>query len=328
MPKKMTHDEYVEKLKNQHPNLELLSEYKGSDGKIIVRCVKHNHTYETTPHRLNATGCQKCYDERRGDSSRKTTEQFIADAIKVHGNKYDYSKVEYKGNKIKVCIICPEHGEFWQTPNKHLLGRGCPRCADISNGLSKRLTTEQFINRSVKRHNNKYDYSKVEYKTYDDPVCIICPEHGEFWQIPDVHIHGHGCPRCSTSHLEVSVRNLLNSELYDEYYQFPELGKQNLDIYLSEYNVAIECQGGQHVMSINHFGGDKGFKITQERDIRKNKICKDNGIKLLYVFPQKHRNNLLKYNENNPNSIYTKENTFILEDIQSNKEEFIKLIKL
>lgn len=59
---------------------------------------------------------------------KKTTDQFIEDAKKVHGDKYDYSKVFYKHVMQKVCIICPEHGEFWQTPNSHLNGRGCPIC--------------------------------------------------------------------------------------------------------------------------------------------------------------------------------------------------------
>lgn len=61
-------------------------------------------------------------------SVRKTKEEFVNDAIKVHGNEYDYSKVDYIRNNIKVCIICPKHGEFWQTPNAHLCGRGCPLC--------------------------------------------------------------------------------------------------------------------------------------------------------------------------------------------------------
>lgn len=60
---------------------------------------------------------------------KKTKEEFIKDARKVHGDKYDYSKVEYVGSKIKVCIICPKHGEFWQTPSHHFEGKGCPKCS-------------------------------------------------------------------------------------------------------------------------------------------------------------------------------------------------------
>lgn len=58
-----------------------------------------------------------------------TTSEFIKKAREVHGNKYDYYKVDYMGTHTKVCIICPEHGEFWQMPSAHLNGQGCPKCA-------------------------------------------------------------------------------------------------------------------------------------------------------------------------------------------------------
>ena len=64
-----------------------------------------------------------------------TTEEFISKAKEVHGNKYDYSKVEYVNNHTKVCIICPKHGEFWQTPNHHLLGHGCSKCKNEATSL-------------------------------------------------------------------------------------------------------------------------------------------------------------------------------------------------
>lgn len=123
-------------------------------------------------------------------SKRLTTEGFIEKAKKLHDNKYDYSKAEYVNTNTKVCIICPEHGEFWQTPSNHLQGKGCPKCK------GKNKTTEEFIEKANIIHNNKYDYSKVEYKSNRTKVCIICPEHGEFWQTPHEHLHGCGCPKC------------------------------------------------------------------------------------------------------------------------------------
>lgn len=121
-----------------------------------------------------------------------TTEKFVARAKQKHGDKYDYSKVKYVNNRTKVCIICPEHGEFWQTPNIHLRGADCPKC--VGKGT---ISTEEFIARSYEVHGDKYDYSKVEYKTANAKVCIICPEHGEFWQTPRSHLRGAGCPSCS-----------------------------------------------------------------------------------------------------------------------------------
>lgn len=124
-------------------------------------------------------------------NTKKTTEQFIEEAKKIHGNKFNYSKSEYKNAHTKVCIICPEHGEFFQSPISHLRGDKCPSCSG-----NKKLTSEQFIKKSNEIHNNKFDYSKVDYKNNSTKVCIICPEHGEFWMQPSNHLNGQGCPKC------------------------------------------------------------------------------------------------------------------------------------
>ena len=109
--------------------------------------------------------------------TKLTTEEFIKKAREVHGDKYDYSKVEYVKSKAKVTIICPEHGEFLQTPQKHLYGQGCPKC-----GHKSELTTEEFIKKAREVHGDKYDYSNVEYVDAKTNVCIICKQHGVFWQ--------------------------------------------------------------------------------------------------------------------------------------------------
>ena len=101
---------------------------------------------------------------------RKTTEQFIAEAKAVHGDKYDYSKVEYKNNKTKVCIICPIHGGFLQVPKDHLDGIGCKKCGVERRAKARRLNTDIFIHKAKKVHGEEYDYSKVEYIGTDDEV--------------------------------------------------------------------------------------------------------------------------------------------------------------
>ena len=123
-----------------------------------------------------------------------TTEEFIKRARKLHGDKYDYSKVEYKNANAKVCIICPIHGEFWQTPSKHTnCKHGCPKC-----GSKERLSNDEFIKRAREIHGDKYKYDESTYgKRVDDDIRIICPEHGEFWQNPRKHINGCSCPKCS-----------------------------------------------------------------------------------------------------------------------------------
>jgi len=137
-------------------------------------------------------------------------ETFIEKANKTHNGKYDYSKVEYKGSLEKVCIICPEHGEFWQTPSSHVRGRGCPLCGNGRKGL-KRLTIDEFINKSNEIHGCKYDYSNVEYVNTETPIRIICPIHGEFEMTPNAHLYGkQGCPKCAG-------RNLTQEEVIERF---------------------------------------------------------------------------------------------------------------
>lgn len=127
---------------------------------------------------------------------RKTTAEFIAEAVSVHGFRYDYSRVEYKNAHSNVEIICPEHGPFQQSPHSHRKGQKCPQCANRMNGEAKRLSNEEFIQRAKEAHGDLYDYSKVEYTGNNIKVCIGCPVHGDFWQSPAHHMNGHGCRKC------------------------------------------------------------------------------------------------------------------------------------
>ena len=96
-------------------------------------------------------------------SKRKTTDEFIKESNALHHYKYDYSKVTYIGSHSKVSIICPIHGEFLQSPNKHLKGQGCPECAKITRAKSISSSTEKFIEKAKKIHNGKYFYTKTKY---------------------------------------------------------------------------------------------------------------------------------------------------------------------
>ena len=124
-----------------------------------------------------------------------TTKEFIEKAQLIYGDKYDYSLVEYINSRTKVKIICPIHGEFEQTPNSHLTGSSCPVCYEVN----RTMTTQEFIERAKIIHRNKYDYSKVKYRTSDKTVIIICPEHGEFEQRASAHLFGQGCIKCGNT---------------------------------------------------------------------------------------------------------------------------------
>ena len=119
-----------------------------------------------------------------------TIKEFIAHAKEIHGDRYDYSKVDFKNTTTKVTIICKEHGEFEQTPEKHKIGQGCSLCGNIHQ------TTEEAIQEFKAVHGDTYDYSKVDYKNSRIEVTIICKEHGEFQCIPKDHKKGRRCPSC------------------------------------------------------------------------------------------------------------------------------------
>ena len=204
---------FIKKCKNIHGDRYDYSKviYKNCDTKVCIICPEHGEFWQTPYHHVNRhQGCPKCNPKKK-----IITIDFINKSKKIHGDKYDYSKVnnEYKNITTKVCIICPEHGEFWQQPNVHLLGCGCPKC------VNKNITTVDFINKSKQIHGDKYDYSKVEYIDSITKVCIICPEHGEFWQTPNTHLNGSGCPKCvgknKSTEEWISESKKIHDKIYD-----------------------------------------------------------------------------------------------------------------
>ena len=249
---------------------------------------------------MNGSGCPKC-----SGKIRKTNETFKEEATKIHNGKYDYSKVNYINNSTKVCIICPKHGEFWQTPNSHLRGNGCPVCR-----ANRKLDNDRFIQRAKIVHNNKYDYTRTNYINEREPICVICPEHGEFWQIARNHLYGHGCPKCghNRSHLEEEIAAFLNENaiVYEEQKKFPWLKYDyplSLDFYLPDYYIAIECQGEQHFKPVNYFGGASQLKYIKDRDKKKKELCEKYGIRILYFSNETYDENIITDKNNLLNEI-------------------------
>lgn len=124
---------------------------------------------------------------------------FLSEAAKVHGGKYDYSLVEYAASNKPVTIVCPEHGQFSQTPFGHLRGNGCRLCATARRARKKTRTTEEFIQEAKARLGDTYDYSLTKYTKGSDLVDIICRTHGVFSVRGIEHVRsGRGCPKCIT----------------------------------------------------------------------------------------------------------------------------------
>ncbi len=198
MPKRSTVEEFIAKAHETHGEKYDYSQvvYNNNRTKVCIICPEHGEFWQTPDKHTMGHKCPSCSILEVHATQRNTLEGFITKAREIHGEKYDYSKVEYKGNKVKVCITCPEHGDFWQVPNSHLSKRGCPVCGRLSTSNGLRMTGSSFILKARKVHGDKYDYSKVEYISSQTKVKIICPEHGVFEQIPAMHLFENGCPKC------------------------------------------------------------------------------------------------------------------------------------
>lgn len=273
----------IEKYGNKYDYSKI--EYNGYNTEIKIICRIHGEFCQTPKYHLNFCGCKKCGIELRSSKKRTTLNDFILKATKIHDGKYDYSKVEYFNNKTKVCIICPEHGEFWQTPDAHINQKqGCRLCQDELCSIRHLLSKEEFIDNANKKHNNKYDYSNIKYSGIRSKMCIICPEHGEFYQTGNNHLQGHGCPECVG--LKVPTKNefiLKAKNIHGDKYDYSKVNYIN-----NRTNICIICptHGEFWQMPDAHINQKQGCPICkeskQEKEIRISLI--ENNISFIYQY--------------------------------------------
>lgn len=190
---------FIDKAKGIHGDYYDYSKAYAETGKdkTIFICPIHGEFIQTwNNHIYGKSGCSKCKK-----CYKWTNEEWIEEVSKRHNYKYDYSKTLYTKAKEKVIVIChekdkfgKEHGEFAIRAGNHMSGIGCPKC-----GKKYNPSTEEWVEQAKQVHNDKYDYSKVNYKNQKSIVTIICPLHGEFKQQAGLHLQGCGCPVCGGS---------------------------------------------------------------------------------------------------------------------------------
>jgi very-short-patch-repair endonuclease/uncharacterized C2H2 Zn-finger protein len=202
-------EEFIKKAKKKHGDKYDYSkvDYTTSNKKVIIICKKHDEFQQTPAKHLQGNGCKLCGILSQTVKRSSNTEKFIEKAKQVHGDKYDYSKVEYTTSNKELIIICNQHGQFPQVANSHLQGHGCKICFTLINSNSQRSNTEEFIKKAKEKHGDKYDYSKVEYTSSKEDVIIICKEHGVFKQEAKGHLQGHGCKTCAIQLIANSQRS-------------------------------------------------------------------------------------------------------------------------
>ena len=264
-----TNRTFIEKANKRHNNIfdYSLVIYKNSTTKVKIICKEHGVFYQSPNNHLSGQKCPYC-----NGNAKLNTEKFIEKSLIKHNNRYDYSLVYYKNNKTKIKIICKEHGQFEQTPNKHLTGQGCPMC-----DYSVKLNNTDFIKRCTKIHNNIYDYSLTDYKNHKTKVKIICKEHGIFTQAARNHLVGHGCKTCAgnktlTTDEFIKKSNIVHNFRYD----------YSNTIYIRSLSkVKIVCrEHGEFEQTPNKHLNGRGCQICGLKyGLKENKWLDDIGIK-------------------------------------------------
>ena len=229
-----------------------LVDYIHSKTKVKIICFEHG-VFEQMPQKhLIGQGCSKC-----SKTKKLTTEKFIKKSQEIHGNKYDYSIVNYINYHTKVKIICPEHGVFEQKPDNHLNGNGCFKCCG-----NDTKTTEQFINESQEIHGNKYNYSLVKYINNKTKVKIICKKHGIFEQTPNKHLKKQHCPICIGNIKKTNDQFILDSKkIHGDRYDYILVNYIN-----TKTKVKIICpiHGVFEQIPTNHIDKQYGCPVCKE----------------------------------------------------------------
>lgn len=311
---KLTKESFIERLKQVHGDIYDASEINYINARTNVKlfCKKHNIWFESTPDNIlnKGYGCPKCRYEKSSEKMRIPLEKIIEKSNQVHNFKYDYSLItEYKNNRVRYPMICPKHGVFYQDFDHHINRKqGCPYCS----GNAKR-TLESVIEDARKVHGDKYDYSKSVYNGTHKKMCIICHEkdengieHGEFWQAPNDHLHGQGCPKCKGKRIWDSRGRLTVNEVKE---QFRKVHGEEYDYSLfTEYKnnrtkIPVICKkhGVFYVTPNAHITGRRGCpKCGAESSSEKQRLPIDEVIRRIkkvhgdnYIIPSDlgYRNN-------------------------------------
>lgn len=245
----VTHDEFIERATSVHGDRYDYSDvsFSSVETKIAIRCREHGIFHQRLLSHLRGFNCPKCGRASTAKKLGHDFSRFCDDARQTHGKKYDYSKVRYFNALSKVTIVCPNHGDFAQTPAHHIRGVGCPKCGDESSAALRVRTTEDYIEEAKTFHGDKYDYSRCVYKTMGHKVKIICPTHGSFLVLASNHVKGNksGCPDCAESGFNPSLPGLL-------------------------YYIAVKTDDAQtlYKIGITHLSVDKRFPMADRKRIR------------------------------------------------------------
>ena len=230
-------EDFIKKCKEIHDDKYDYSKvvYKNSKEKIIIICKKHCWEFEQEAHaHLRGSGCSKC-----SGHYKKSIDEWILEAKKIHGDKYDYSNSLFTKADDRIIICCKVHGIFTQRAISHLIGYGCFDCGRDITALKLNMGQEKFLERCTEIHDNKYDYSKVIYKNTKEQVIVICKKHNwEFEQSAGCHLQGQGCSKCAENY-SYTTKEFIEKckKIHDNKYDYSKVIYKN-----SREKVIIICK--------------------------------------------------------------------------------------
>jgi len=285
-------NDFLFELKNIYTDLDFSKiNYINNYTKIEIICKKHG-LFKIRPNELlDGQGCKKCNKEIRKHNSLK---KYIEKANQIHNNKYDYSKVVFNTILNNIIIICPDHGDFIQSLHNHINSKqGCPKC-------SHNYNKKDWIKLYSEKHNNKYDYSLIEYINSNIKIKIICPEHGIFKQLPSTHLNGIGCPYCANKKRRLFRIKTISKNKFNGEQIMPSFNEKACDLFdkiSKNENIYIQHaknDGEFYIKELGYWvdGYDKENNVVYEYDekhhFRNGKLNKKDQIR------QKEISDLLK----------------------------------
>ena len=298
MSRRLTNEEFIVRARKIHGDTYDYSkvEYVSAHTPVTITCSSHGDFLQSPVNHWSGSGCPTCGREQTRGKLSMTKEQFIERAREVHGDTYDYSKVEYVNTHTPVTITCESHGDFPQSPAMHQSGQGCNACGIESAKRKMSMTQEQFIERSKEVHGDTYGYSKVEYVNSHIPVTITCRTHGAVTSTPGNHLSGTGCGTCGGSErLNTEAFIERAKEVHGDTYDYSKVEYVNNNkkvlIICSEHGVFLQGPAshwaGSGCPSCASSGYDRskiGYLYVhalenQERDILCYKLGKSNDWK-------------------------------------------------
>jgi len=277
---RLTQEEVLRRCKKKHGNTYDYSKvvYVNTKTKIIIGCKEHGEFLQTPKNHMLGQGCPKCGKIKKAKNKVLNQAEVLEKFKEAHNGFYDYSNVNYIGNKKLIKITCPLHGPFLQTPDNHKHNHGCPECGRSRTTAGISYTQDIIIKKFREKHGDLYSYYFVNYTGTKNQVEIICPIHGSFLQTPEVHLLGCGCPKCSiqTSKGEDAIAKFLTEFLKVKTRIRGIIGKKELDIFIPEKNIAIEYNG-------SYWHSEKIAKNPKWHLLTKQKQCAALGIRLIHV---------------------------------------------